>query len=284
MAGNFLCVVGKHAVHKTREVLLLELSMTNGVLDDPPRILDIVLPPAHFGHVVVSQHGRLLFQDDNCAWLYENCGDTQKKELNVNMTAHLSKPNFLREDIRRIWFSENGLLAIVESSAPNNLHRIRMWSVNDITKGTFYQYLHGNPTSTHPIHSIIPFPSSLRCILWDEHSNICVLAPTTQKSGRPLCKIEGLQALVVTPDEKHVILVVVHRRRSKILSSTLLEEKGHIILARPFRERGTLGHLIATPKRCAIAVDALNCEEGWFNLYLLHSDGKLDQIRVNCNS
>jgi hypothetical protein len=148
---------------------------------------------------------------------------------------------------------------------------------------------HDNPTSTNPIHSIIPFPASARCILWDEHSNICILAPTTKSTARPFWKLEGLQALAITPDEKHAIFVVRRSKKgfsmgrcSNILSSPLQEKDGHLSLIPPYNELGTLENFIVTPERCVIAVDDLYCEQGFFNLHVAHSDGKLDQVRVNC--
>jgi hypothetical protein len=95
--------------------------------------------------------------------------------------------------------------------------------------------------------------------------------------------------MVITPDEKHVIFVVRRSkkgfsvgRRSKILSSPLQENDGHLSLTLPYKELGTLESLIVTPGRSAIAVDDLGCQRGVFNLHVLHSDGKLEQARVSC--
>ncbi len=106
--------------------------------------------------MVVSHHGRLLFQDVDCVWLFEkrllkipkdenliadDCSDTtQKKELVVK------NPKFPWETLCKIRFTENWLWAVVESLAPGNIYRIRIWDVNDINPRAFYQYEAGGPS------------------------------------------------------------------------------------------------------------------------------------------
>ena len=208
--------------------------------------------------------------------------------MTVNSSIVLNDWCILREDLQRLWFSQDGFWAIVESSAPNNHYCIRIWNVENVPRRMRYDYTvsncqiqlkevrltlekHDNPTSTNPIHSIIPFPRSPRCILWDEHSNVCILTHTMNGTPRPLRKIEGLQAIVITPDEKHVIFVVRRNKKgfsvgrcSKILSSSLREKDGHLSLTLPYKELRTLENLIVTPGRSAIAVDDLGCQQGAF--------------------